>query len=295
MTQTAETTHAELLHWVTDGRLPDADELVLVEDQTSDEPWAGFYDGESWFMADGMPVDLNVIAWARWPAGTPGITKMVPAAWQVWCGLGEIKPIRPIFLEKEVAEDYAKEVKTYTEVRPLWSHASAAPPSAAAFASDHFGDANKMAQPAGEPLTTTQLRDALRNLRHVDSHLVEAHVSALVARWPAFDLATYLHQFRMASEYAHGPGLNTGHLAESCLTRLTRALTEPQLKRNWLDLVTFGIDGAQRTGATQADIIGHLEHMLTRFRNRAADLSARDPYEQTDHTARHTDVASREV
>jgi len=147
----------------------------------------------------------------------------------------------------------------------------------------------------GEPLSTTQLRDALRNLRHVDSHLVEAHVSALVARWPAFDLATYLHQFRLASEYAHGPGLNTGHLAESCLTRITRALHTPELQRNWLDLITFGIDGAQRTGATQADIIAYLEHMLTRFRNRAADLSARDPYEQTDHTARHTDVASREV
>jgi hypothetical protein len=28
---------------------------------------------------------------------------------------------------------------------------------------------------------------------------------------------------------------------------------------------------------------------------KGADLSARDPYEQTDHTARHTDVASREV
>jgi len=125
--------------------------------------------------------------------------------------------------------------------------------------------------------------------------LIQAHVSALVARWPAFDLATYLHQFRVASEYACGPGLNTGHLAESCLTRLTRALTEPQLQRNWLDLITFGIDGAQRTGATPADIVAFLEHMLTRFRNRAADLSARDPYEQTDHTARHTDVASREV
>lgn len=147
----------------------------------------------------------------------------------------------------------------------------------------------------GEPLSTAQLRDALRNLRHVDSHLIEAHVSALVARWPAFDLATYLHQFRIASEYACGPGLNTGHLAESCLTRLKRALHTPDLQRNWLDLITFGIDGAQRAGATQADIIAYLEHMLTRFRNRAADLSARDPYEQTDHTARHTDVANREV
>lgn len=69
----------------------------------------------------------------------------------------------------------------------------------------------------------------------------------------------------------------------------------PELQRNWLDLITFGIDGAQRTGATPADIIAYLEHALTPLRNRAADLSARDPYEQTDHTARHTDVASREV
>jgi len=67
-----KTTQTELLEWITDGRLPDADELLLVEDQTSDEPWAGFYDGSEWFTADGMPVDLKVITWARWPAGTRG-------------------------------------------------------------------------------------------------------------------------------------------------------------------------------------------------------------------------------
>jgi hypothetical protein len=38
--------------------------------------------------------------------------------------------------------------------------------------------------------------------------------------------------------------------AREILTRLTRALREPQLQRNWLDLITFGIDGAQRAGAT---------------------------------------------
>lgn len=53
--------------------------------------------------------------------------KMVPAAWQVWCGLGKMQPYWPVFRTKEEAEECAKTIKTYTEVRPLWSHASAAP------------------------------------------------------------------------------------------------------------------------------------------------------------------------
>lgn len=53
--------------------------------------------------------------------------EMVPAAWQVWCGLGKMQPYWPVFRTKEEAEECAKTIKTYTEVRPLWSHASAAP------------------------------------------------------------------------------------------------------------------------------------------------------------------------
>ncbi len=53
--------------------------------------------------------------------------KMVPTAWQVWCGLGNMHPYWPVFRTKEEADDAAKTIKTYTEVRPLWSHASAAP------------------------------------------------------------------------------------------------------------------------------------------------------------------------
>lgn len=56
-----------------------------------------------------------------------GATKLVPAAWQVWCGLGNMQPYWPVFRTKEEADDTAKTIKTYTEVRPLWSHASAAP------------------------------------------------------------------------------------------------------------------------------------------------------------------------
>jgi len=42
----------------------------------------------------------------------------------------------------------------------------------------------------------------------------------------------------------------------------------------------------------EATTVRHLVSMVTD--TRAADPSALDAYEQTDHTARHTDVASRE-
>lgn len=62
----------EVLRWNTDGSLPDADELVLVEGPDPGDVWGGCYDGEQWLTQDGMPVDVKVLAWAEWPAGSKG-------------------------------------------------------------------------------------------------------------------------------------------------------------------------------------------------------------------------------
>lgn len=157
-----------------------------------------------------------------------------------------------------------------------------------------FVDQARGEEAFGEIVRIDCLRDALRNLRHVDSHLLEAHVSALAARWPAFDLAHFLTQLQLISGYCFGPGPNTGHLADACLSRLTRALHEPAVSKHWLELVFISLDGAQRTGATATDIAESLQAMLQQSKN-VAKASAFDAYEQTDKTARHTDVASREV
>ncbi|WP_430434774.1 hypothetical protein [Methyloversatilis sp.] len=62
----------EPIRWVNDGSIPDADELVLVEGPDHGDVWGGCYDGEQWLTQDGMPVDVTVLAWAQWPAGSKG-------------------------------------------------------------------------------------------------------------------------------------------------------------------------------------------------------------------------------
>jgi len=62
----------EPIRWVTDGSYPDADELVLVEGPDPGDVWGGCYDGGQWLTGDGMPVDVKVLAWAQWPAGSKG-------------------------------------------------------------------------------------------------------------------------------------------------------------------------------------------------------------------------------
>lgn len=71
-TQQAMLSGIEIIRWVTDGGLPDADELVLVEGPDPGDVWSGCYDGEQWLTQDGMPVDVRVLAWAEWPAGSKG-------------------------------------------------------------------------------------------------------------------------------------------------------------------------------------------------------------------------------
>lgn len=60
----------EFVQWINDGSVPDADELVLVEGPDPGDVWGGCYDGEQWLTGDGMPVDVKVLAWATWPAGS---------------------------------------------------------------------------------------------------------------------------------------------------------------------------------------------------------------------------------
>jgi hypothetical protein len=53
------------------GELPDAEIDVLLHTSCTDCPvWPGYYDGEQWFGADGMPMHHRVIEWCDMPAGT---------------------------------------------------------------------------------------------------------------------------------------------------------------------------------------------------------------------------------
>lgn len=55
--------------------MPDADITVLlhIENAVGEPVWPGYFDGERWFLADGMPVSGRVIEWAGMPAGSaPG-------------------------------------------------------------------------------------------------------------------------------------------------------------------------------------------------------------------------------
>ena len=62
----------EPITWITDGSLPDAEELVLVE-ISGDGVWPGSYDEGYWIDAGGIPIELDsVVAWAHMPAGTQG-------------------------------------------------------------------------------------------------------------------------------------------------------------------------------------------------------------------------------
>lgn len=48
---------------------PDSDTTVLLSMPSADEPvWPGYWDGENWKLADGMPAP-NVQAWADMPGG----------------------------------------------------------------------------------------------------------------------------------------------------------------------------------------------------------------------------------
>jgi hypothetical protein len=70
--------------------------------------------------------EKNAVEELREACARAMVQPAAPAAWQVWCGLGNMQPYWPVFRTKEEAEECAKTIKTYTEVRPLWSHASAA-------------------------------------------------------------------------------------------------------------------------------------------------------------------------
>lgn len=47
---------AEAITWKAAADLPDADSTVMLFDPAASEPvWPGYYDGERWLYADGMP------------------------------------------------------------------------------------------------------------------------------------------------------------------------------------------------------------------------------------------------
>lgn len=66
------TRHTELLTWQRlPGTMPDADQDVLLSVESSGEQrtWPGYWDGEQFVWADGMPVAGAVLGWAQMPEG----------------------------------------------------------------------------------------------------------------------------------------------------------------------------------------------------------------------------------
>ncbi|MCK6396043.1 DUF551 domain-containing protein [Zoogloea sp.] len=63
----------ELIRWVSVSKaVPDADETALLRivGPTETYVWAGYYDGERWVSAEGVPLGGDVVThWAEFPAG----------------------------------------------------------------------------------------------------------------------------------------------------------------------------------------------------------------------------------
>ncbi len=67
-------THTELLTWHRlPGAMPDAELTVLLSVEGADSPWPGYWDGEAFVWADGMPVAGAVLGWADMPQGLEGV------------------------------------------------------------------------------------------------------------------------------------------------------------------------------------------------------------------------------
>lgn len=83
---------------------------------------------EAWFKVD-CPVEganAKIAAKAAWKAraSLAASAGSEPVAWQVWWGLGEMRPHWPPFKTQNDAADHASMIKSRTEVRPLYTHPS---------------------------------------------------------------------------------------------------------------------------------------------------------------------------
>lgn len=63
-------------HRPDEGDFPDADIDVLLHTDCQDCPvWPGYYDGEQWLGADGMPLRWRVIEWCEMPGGSGSLKR----------------------------------------------------------------------------------------------------------------------------------------------------------------------------------------------------------------------------
>lgn len=73
LTDPHPTLGVELIRWVPVSKaVPDADETALLRivGPTETYVWAGYYDGERWVSAEGVPLGGDVVThWAEFPAG----------------------------------------------------------------------------------------------------------------------------------------------------------------------------------------------------------------------------------
>lgn len=61
----------ELINWIPVAeRLPDDEMTVLIFSEKHDEPvWLGFYENNTWFLPDGMPLLARPTHWSEMPLG----------------------------------------------------------------------------------------------------------------------------------------------------------------------------------------------------------------------------------
>lgn len=79
-------TGAELIGWSSVGvALPDADATVLLHINGPEEAyvWAGYYDGQQWISAEGVPLGQLVTHWANFPGGPRPLPTLTELAEEV--------------------------------------------------------------------------------------------------------------------------------------------------------------------------------------------------------------------
>lgn len=73
------------------------------------------------------------------------------------------------------------------------------------------------------------------------------------------DFKDYLAKHRRWSQVTFGPGHRTAGLVKHIKKECLEIEADPLDLEEWIDIVILGLDGAWRTGASDADIISALE------------------------------------
>ncbi len=98
----------------------------------------------------------------------------------------------------------------------------------------------------------------------------------------ASEIADYVRRQRLWSKVTFGPGRRTEGILKHIEKEMQEVREEPESPKEWLDIVILALDGAWRTGASPAEIRGHL------WDKQILNLSREFPYpESEDHISEH--------